>query len=335
MEKFKGNKVDFHTHADPLSFESGKKVVDLAKENGVVAVAVFAREQVLPYYDQLIEYGRGLGVEVITGIESLTLVGGHPVQIVGLGFDHSRLMESKSVPQVEANIRMASLQKEFLEQKGFVVGKDLSEDKSQLLRSVLKGEITEKAVRLCEIAVFEKDNKVLVDKLIAENIDLWKKINMKYFEYYKDDMQKMRTKLLYLIYFDVDREGFNYVINSYQRPIPTISSQIDELHKAGGVALYSPEGDFDMEIWEYLKSCKIDGMMAWHAHHLGFNGGEIDIPSRIIRECVKDNMLLLGGSDHTAGGDWKVGEGRDKRLYVNVRRFTKLINKLATIPVVK
>lgn len=330
MESNIRNKVDFHTHADPLNFESGKKVVDLAVENGVVAVAIFAREQVLPYYEQLIEYGKNLNVSVITGIETLTIKDGLPVQIIGLGFDHTRLVESKSTPQIESNIRIASLQKEFLEQKGFTLEGNLSKDKRDLLQSVLNGLVAEKAVRLCEVVASLDDNSELFNTLIDEYKDLWTMVLDKYSDYYNDDETRMKTKLLYLVYFDVDKEGFNYVMQKYQRPIPTIDDQISEIHNAGGVALYSPEGDFNNNLWEFLKTNKIDGIMAWHADRLSFHNEKMDIPNNVIKECIKSDMLVLGGSDHTDGGDWKIGEGRDKRLYVNIRRFNELMNKLTS-----
>ena len=95
MEKNTRKRVDFHTHADPLDIESGKRVVDLAAQNNVVAVAVFAREQVLPYYDILINYGRNKGISVITGIETLTFLNNKPVEIIGLGYDHQKMIKEK------------------------------------------------------------------------------------------------------------------------------------------------------------------------------------------------------------------------------------------------
>lgn len=323
-------RVDFHTHADPLSLESGKNVVDIAINSGVIAVAIFAKEQVLPYYDELIDYGKSKGINVITGAETLTMHMSCGVETVSLGFDHNKMMKINGFNHREDNIAIARLQIEFLNERGLDVG-PYDKQSNKLLNLILDGKVTEKAIRLCELVVNNPNMHNNVKSILDKNIECFDtNLLSRLDEMYHGDENKIYAKLLYMLYFAVGKDGFKFVNKSYQRKQYTMSEHIDAVHKGGGAVLYSPEGKFNFEIWNSLLSMKIDGIMAFHACKLGYNDNTSDVPFSVIKNCIAQNLLVLGGSDYS-GRNWKLGTGDNDKMYMSPKRLTDLNDRLSYI----
>lgn len=323
-------RVDFHTHANPLELESGKHVVDIAILNNIKAIAIFAREQVLSYYDELIEYGKENKIDVFTGVETLSIIDGKPVELICIGFDAQKIAHEGLFSSHKSNIKIAQLQKEFLESKGFSFDQTQNDHDLELLDSVMKGMVGEKAIRLCQILTRNDVMQSRISELISQNVELWEKVFSTYSQVdsYKDDPSKLNAKFLYLLYFDVKKEGFEYVSNKFDEYIPTVGTLISTIHNACGLVLYSPEGDFNSEIWEKLLTEDVDGIMGWHGASLGFELERRDIPSDVIRDCIKKDLLILGGSDFN-NGDWRLGSGSNDKLYMSKRRLDDLKQKLS------
>jgi hypothetical protein len=323
-------RVDFHAHADPLSLESGKNVVDMATKSELMAVAIFAKEQVLPYYDELIDYGKSRGVNVITGSETLTMHMNCGVETVSLGFDHNEMMRINGFNHREDNIAIARLQIEFLKEHDLEVG-SYDEQSRKLLNLILDGKITEKAIRLCELVANNPNMDNNIKTVLDENMGCFSNSLLnKLSEMYHGDKNRIRAKLLYILYFDVGKDGFQFVNKNYQRKHYTMEEHIDAVHKGVGAVLYSPEGKFNFEIWNSLLSLKIDGIMAFHAGKLGCNDNIPDVPISVIKDCVARDLLVLGGSDYS-GRNWKLGTGDNEKMYMSTRRLTDLNDRLSYI----
>lgn len=320
-------RVDFHTHADPLSFESGKNVVNIAVKSGVTSIAVFAKEQILPYYDELIAYGNSNGINVITGSETLTPYMNCGVETVSLGFDHHEMMKINGFNHKEDNIAIARLQIKFLHEQDLDV-KPYDEQSSKLLSQILDGKVTEKAIRLCEMVVNNPNTHNNVKSILDKNSGCFDaNLLRRLVEMYHGDENKIYTKLLYMLYFDVGKPGFQFVNKNYQRKHYTMQENIEAVHKAGGVVLYSPEGKFNIEIWNSLLNIKIDGIMAFHAGKLGFNDDIPDIPLGVIKNCIARSLLVLGGSDYS-GRNWELGTGSEGKMCISARRLTSFNNRI-------
>lgn len=330
MENKLSLRVDFHTHANPLELDSGKHVVDIAKLNNIKAIAIFAREQVLPYYDELIEYGNKNQIDVFTGVETLSIIDGKPVELICIGFDAEKIAGEGLFSSHKSNVQIAQLQKEFLESKGFNFDQIQNTTDLELFNSVMSGMVGEKAIRLCQILTRNDVMHSRISELISQNSELWERVVNTYSQVdsYKDDPLRLNAKFLYLLYFDVKKEGFEYVSNKFDEYIPTVGTLISMIHDAHGLVLYSPEGDFNSETWEKLLEENIDGIMGWHGSSLGFELEKRDIPSEVIKYCIKSQLLVLGGSDFN-NGDWRLGSGSNDKLFMSKRRLDDLTKKLS------
>ncbi len=317
-------RVDFHIHYDPMDEKSAFSAIDVAQKRNVIAMTLLARSEVSPNFSRFIDYGDKRGVEVVPGVEHLVVEKGKSIDLICLGFNpYDQNIQEYFGQQAGRlqNIRFAKFQINFLESKGFDLS-NLSAEQFDLLKRILHGEITEKAIKLCEIVSGVETNHILIERLKRENQKEWSEVVDKYSHMpnYKGDRRRLTAKFLWTVFFDVDKEGFIPISKNTEKVINIV-------HSAGGVVLYSPEGSFNQEIWDKLKGIGIDGVMAWHAAGLGQSGRNVpDVPWSVARECRKRQLLILGGSDYQQK-DWEIGVGNGN-MYINPRRYEELKNYL-------
>ncbi len=318
-------RVDFHVHYNPADEQTAYDAIRIAKERNVIAMTILARSQVSENTTEFIKYGESIGVHVVPGVEFLARVETTSIDLIFLGFDpqSSELKEYfgnkySNKEKGDANKRLAKFQREFLEGKGYLYD-GLDEKQIELFQKLNSGELSEKAFPFCWIAASLPENFHLVEKLKVELPEEWKRINLKYGKMpnYIDDPKKLDAKLMYNHYFAVGKEGYYEVRTEAKKIIPVI-------HRAGGVAIYSPEGEFKIEIWKELQKAGIDGIMAWHAGILGANGRDVpDISKDVVVKARKVGLLVLGGSDYQQL-DWELGIGNGN-MFVSPKRYEELI----------
>lgn len=323
-------RADFHIHYNPISYQeatrTAQEAINFADKANVRAVALLARGQIVDYFDEFVAYGKEKNVQVVTGIEHLAILPdtGVGVDLVCLGFDHKndQIKEYFGSGEQRRLARIAGVQVRFLETRGFSFG-SLSPEDQELLKTIKKGQVVEKAIHLCEMVSSLGINKPLLDQMITDNWPLWRQLQKSHFQipYYKDSQRKQLGKFLYKLYFDIGKEGHLKVVDEVDEVLP-VEDVIKIIHRAGGVVLYSPEGDYDDKNWQELCNLKVDGIMAWHGGRLGYNNKGKDVPTSAIKKALKSGLLVLGGSDYQEQ-NWKVGNG-DGEMSISIRRFGEL-----------
>lgn len=319
MENLSRGRTDFHIHYTDVS---AREVLEEAKKNGLSSVALVGRAEISKDIKELINYGERLGIRVFSGVEYLAKIGESEfVELICLAFDpnHPKIKKyfgKDSEKQIKLNIEVARKQKELLERKGFTFeGMDINQ--KNLLSDLLAGKIAEKAIRFCELVTSNKANYDKVRQLIGNHPTEWKEINTTYSEKpgYKGFPTRLQSKFLWSFFFATGREGYVPVLTS-------ASEIINSIHAAGGVVLYSPEGEFNEAIWNKLVEFGVDGIMGWH-------GGKLEIHKDTIRTARQKGLLILGGSDfNPSKNDWQIGVGAGE-LYISLRRHEELDRYLA------
>jgi len=308
-------KVDFHVHYENGNEFSPENLFKEAKENGVTALALVGRLELSDNLDKFVDNGKNFGIEVFTGVEYPVLINNVLVDLLAVGFDHNdssiKHLFGKS-ERKKNNTQIARYQKRFLEKTGFLVEGTSSEDK-ELLKKLLGGEISEKAIRFCSIVARNLQNQEILTRLKFENSKLWHEVYEKYnMRLGYMEIQNIDAKFLWKILFDFGKPGYLSIQSG-------VTDIIEAVHDARGVVLYSPEGEFNTDIWNNLCCLGIDGVMGWH-------GSKLEIDKNLIVEIRTKGLLILGGSDFCSGkNEWKVGIG-DGDLYINTRRRGELIS---------
>ena len=315
--------VDYHVHYDPSNSETGFLTIDKAARNGVVSMSLLARERVNGDFEKFVHYGKGRGVEVLSGVEHSVITGKTLSDIISIGFDptHEEITSwLTNEATKKACKELARKQKYVMEVNGFSFA-ILSEENGQLLKQVLKARIVEKAITLCKIIVRSEHptNIERMQELKQEYSKLWEDVKDKYAKAYAECPEMFEAKFLWFLYFAPGQEGYFAI---QKKP----EDAMKRIHDAGGVSLYSPEGRFDQEVWSELKSKGIDGIMAWHGGRLGENHGNVDIPRGVLKDCIKEGLLILGGSDYQ-GLDWEVGTGQGD-MFISSRRSEEVSKAL-------
>ena len=190
--------------------------------------------------------------------------------------------------------------------------KVIFEDKELLIR-LLEGEISEKAIRFCSIVVRNPQNQEILTRLKSENINLWQRVYIKYnARPGYTEIQNIEAKFLWTNFFDFEKPGYLAIQNGAR-------NIVDGVHSASGAVLYSPESEFNKNIWNNLCHIGIDGIMGWH-------GSKLEIDKELVKQIRTRGLLILGGSDfHPGKNEWKIGIG-DGNLYINTRRLAELNN---------
>lgn len=319
------SKVDFHVHYDPLRPETGFDVIRKAEKCGIIAITLLDRNSISPMMAEYVEYGKDCGVEVIPGIEIVARFGMETVELIAMGFDVSDLGINKAWGGLEnkvSNTQMVAKQISLFNNEGFSFN-HLSQFGQENMDKLLLGEISEKAITLCQCIVTADDdeNRRLLEELKESESQLWQKLVQQYSEtdYYKGRLDRLNAKLLYEIYFGPGKKGRDLICTQ-------VSEVVSIVHSAGGVVLYSPEGLFGQKIWDDLQEKGVDGIMAWHGGKLGRDKDVDSIPISIIKDAIRKGMLVLGGSDYDPKkNDWKLGVGGDETMYMSERRYQDLL----------
>ncbi len=321
-------RVDFHAHYEPLFKDTAFKVLDIAKSKGVVAIGLLARDMVHRDYADFVDYGRKIGIDVIPAVESLAIIDEERVDLICLGFDinnkNLKVLYGQEEQRV-GNVKMAAIQVKFLQESGYSF-EQLEKDNQVLFQRILSGESVEKAIYFCEIIASNELNKNKIESEKLNNELLWKNTYEQCSKYpnYLNSPRKLDGKFLCSLYFNVGKSGYIYLrekIDAIQIPGVDVISTV---HSAGGVVLYSSEGNFKDEHWSKLKKIGVDGIMGWHADKLGLNKGKLDIPVEVIKDTVQTGLLVLGGSDYQEK-DWEVGTGNGK-MFISTRRYLELLD---------
>lgn len=319
--------VDFHLHYKVEDENLVFQIIDNCKNVGIVAMTLLLKSEVSRRYQEFVNYGRKRGISIVSGVECYTKIGKKDTDLICLGFDweHSGIQQlfDKRIGRNES-AELAIRQKRFLEQLGFSFTEldPLSEKKVQEL---LSGSVTEKAIEFCRIAALAPVNQEIFNNVKKENPHLWDEAVQKYghVDFYKNPIN-FNGKFLWMLFFSPEYGSFPPSYWLYQQIISVI-------HHAGGVVLYSPEGKFSSELFEDLVHAEIDGIMGWHGSKLGLGGydSKEDIPLNVFKRCLKEGLLVLGGSD-AQGLNWEVGVG-DGKMFISKRRYRDLEKRLEYI----
>lgn len=320
-------KVDLHVHYDTLKEkESVEKVIDMAESGGIIAIGLLARERVSSNFDSFILMGKQKGVDIVPGVEHFALINGSDVDLICLGFDpnHQEIQAYFGEEgERERNKKIASIQVDFLVQNGFNFDK-IKEEDSYLFDLIVRGGVTEKAIYLCRILAKTNNNRHVLSRLKIENSELWQKVISTFSkrEDY-DKMYKLEAKMMYELLFAKDGPGFTYTLDRMGKDRGNIDDAIRAVHVAGGVVLYSPEGNYSDVVWDIIQEKGADGLMVWHGSKMGYDGKNTDVPTGVIIKARIDGKLVLGGSDYQ-GADWKSGEGMGD-MFISKRRYEELM----------
>lgn len=309
--------VDLHVH---YTEETVYSIIDTAKQKNVRAIALVGRLQISDNFDKFQSYGQEQGVDIISGVEYTVRINGCRSDLIALGFEnnHHRTRSYFGIEeQMELNRVIAAHQEEFLKTNGFKFA-NLLEYELELLERLRTGKESEKAIKFCQLVVRSKVNAGLIEELKCNYNQDWQQViyDNGQKEWYKNNPDALDAKFLYTIYFHFGKPGYIEVTG-----LP--SNTIDAIHDSGGVVLYSPEGNFRQDVWEKLQDYNIDGIMGWH-------GSYLELPYSITKSALRQNMLILGGSDyHPHLNEWQVGDGDTGTLFISPRRYEELKQKLA------
>jgi hypothetical protein len=303
-------KADFHVH---YSDENAEWILTKAKEANLCAVAFIRRAEMSDSLGEYINFGKSLGVEVIPGVEYFAALDEGNVDLISLGFD----VNSPSMREVfgvaekrEYNARLAASQMRLMEDQGFSF-QEIPEEEMGNLRKLLDGEVTEKAILVCRLACSSLLNQQKIAELKRNNPAVWERLQSLVAErpgYKKPGA--IDAKFLWQLYFAPGKSCFRRVQISAQ-------NLIERTHQAGGVVLYSPEGELDVAAWHKLIEQGIDGIMGWH-------GSSLEISKSTVREVRAKGLLILGGSDYDMDKDhWQLGIG-DGSMFLSLRRLNEL-----------
>ncbi len=312
------NRVDFHVHYTDATAPS---IIHEARDNGIVVLGLIGRAEISDKINDYVREGEQLGIEVFPGVECLSRIDGKFVDLIAIGVDENDSTIRRYFGQndgIELNSRIAQHQYGFLQGQGFSFT-DLSEDSRTLLNELLAGRITEKAIKFCQIAVSNAENDLLIGGLKNEFSNEWQEVHDQFSNKpgYNEHPLWVTAKFLYQHYFAPGCPG--YVLIQ-----PTSTDFINAAHQAGGVIVYSPEGDFNAGVWQTLVSQGVDGIMAWH-------GGDMEIAPEIASEAHRTGLLVLGGSDYNPDNNhWQMGNGKGD-MYISPRRAKDLKKRLAAI----
>ena len=315
--------VDFHVHSSE-DFGENKKLIREAKSRGAIAISMVGKIEIPPMIDELIEFGRGVGVEVIPGVEtSEELVKGVFSDFIGLGFDTNHPIAREyfsNEARRTRNRELAEHQVNVLEEYGFSFEGIAGEDK-ELFDLILEGHEAQKAINLCRIVARTPKNRDALERFTNEHKE-WKRV---YDFYSKQERFRgqpeylLKTKVLEFILFDFGREGY----------VPSATPPeviIEAIHKAGGVVVYSPEGKFDKEVWKRFKSLGGDGIMLFHGGRIRWPLGVK--PVEFLREVRNDELIIIGGSDFDPDKNhWEIITG-DGSLRLSHRRLDELKGRI-------
>ncbi len=313
-------KVDFHIHYESLNGNAVEEIIDSAKARELSAIALIGRLELSDDLPKRVLEINDKGIDVLFGVEYPVKIGDKLVDLISIGFDLDNQGVRSYFGKEERranNKRLASWQKEFLENKDFSF-EGLEGEEQKLLASLIDGKISEKAIRFCYLVAKNDTNSVQIMEYKQQNREIW---DDTYATYSKrpgyQEIEKLESKFLWKLFFAYNQEGF--------RPIQREASMlIDAVHGANGVVLYSPEGNFDQKVWSDLVELEIDGIMGWH-------GGKLELNKDLIRDIRGRNLIIIGGSDfHPDFDDWQVGIG-DGAMFISPRRHLELKSRLQRI----
>ena len=151
-------RIDFHTHS--YGNVEDRNTIDLALQKNVSAIAIFKRGgEILQHYDDLIEYGKETGVQIITGSEFYAKFSDQPgVDLVALDYDHHALSIRDWINHLrQQNETAAKKQIDLLIREGFSFD-GLSLELGNNLHTILAGETSERAWGLSVIAASNPHN---------------------------------------------------------------------------------------------------------------------------------------------------------------------------------
>ncbi|HBL52414.1 MAG: hypothetical protein UV20_C0012G0009 [Candidatus Magasanikbacteria bacterium GW2011_GWA2_42_32] len=319
-------RVDFHIHA--LGNDSDKTTIDTAKERNVLAVALGKRGGgILENVEELIRYGQEKGVRVIPATEYFVdNVEGIPgkVDLVAMGFNNNHPSTIEWAGSLKVwNAECARRQVEFLQSKGFTFA-ELENENQQALEMILRGDHSERAWALALIIASSKKNREALEKFKSQNIEAWEKTEKEQKLIYPN-ITNLQAKAIWSLILAPGKEGFL----SARPPQKGASEFIRTIHEAGGAVLYSPEKNYDPQIWQKLQEIGIDGIMLWHGSTLKSPNGVA--LSDVVADIKKRGLLILGGSDYDpTKNHWQIGIGGGN-TYISPRRLKEFDDYLTKI----
>lgn len=322
-EKITQKRADFHVHYDVKNPKSAETIIKDARSKNVVIIGLVGRAEYSVKLPELVRFGQERKVIVLPGVEykaRLNYELHESVDLICLDFNPqsaeiANYFAENAPKQQQINKEIAAKEKEFLETRGFSFD-NLNDEDKKVLGEIFRGEHTDKAIKLCRIAVNTK--KEYVEELKKKYPQEWQEVQERYGikPWYKNDPIGLDAKFLYELYFaNETKPGYQYAIAPYITPVQKV---IEATHKSGGVVLYSPEGKFNETTWQRLVDLGIDGIMAWH-------GGRLELPKSLAADIRRKGLLILGGGDYDpARNHWQIGTGGENSMFISPKRYEEL-----------
>lgn len=310
-------RVDFHVHFKDDSV-AVRSLLQEARKSEVVAVGLLGRLALSDQIEDYIRIGEETGVIVYPGVEYSVWEENKLIDLICLAFDPKnplvRNLFGKQESKAE-NAKLAQKQKEFLEGRGLIIDPKEIEDKN-LLKMLLDGEISEKAINFCRLVAKDYVNRFRINVLMDDYPSFWAESRRFDLLSCGDKKYEEIAKFLYKLYFSQGRAGYVRVQQSSE-------CVVNAVHSGRGVVLYSPEGKFDEIVWNNLLKVGVDGIMGYH----GKRCSELNLATAL--NISRKGLLILGGSDfNPEKNDWQVGVG-DGTLHIRREKLFELEKYIA------
>jgi predicted metal-dependent phosphoesterase TrpH len=335
-------RADLHVHyGDDL--DSAHEIVKKAAIKGIGLVALLAKQRAPK---ELVDLPEVEGVIALPGMELVTAEPGRLgfIDLIAIGCDpyHSSLSDwvGGDNQQRITNLRTERAKggiTHLSSQYGFSVDVDTASEALQLRhKQLLEGSVQTVGLELGKLLFEVGNNTDAFAKLARVYPDDWEAALSKCCAEHSDSGYTMKDGFeeptLYgdFIYKALFNRGRIFADRTHITP----HEGITRIHAAGGVALYSPEGNYDPSLMQTLIASGIDGVMGFHATKLGMkstpseNENPVDIPFTELKKLTKQDMILAGGSDFQ-GKDFQLGVGIGNMDYsLNNARLSQLALKL-------
>ena len=272
--------IDLHTHTTYSDGScSPEEVIKKAKEYGLEAIAITDHDTVEAYNEEIFELAKSIGIELVTGIEFSTKdENNNKYHIVGLLID----LGNEELNIVIKNLKQgrkneANEMFNLLEEQGYKVNRE----------RFFKNINTVTKLHIAKEIVDNVENNSLLEKELGNN-----KSNGSFIEKIMNNLSIKNPK-------------------KYLTPLDAINI----IHEAKGLALlahpsfYIAKGENIGGLCEKFLNLGIDGFEAVSViYDRSDNDKEYQHIKELTNFCIKNSLIITGGSDFHVKEDKKIGK---------------------------